>query len=148
MASNTDRKMSDLAVNWKDEIGAIAGPFLPTDTKESWLGRAHAIVHKLNPKVSFRLLRDLFHGYASDPKYSVGASILSAAEEARLQEARCDALKVAGIYRRSAEALATIDPDFHRPEIDALLTAARVLSGGDRAGDHRAVTGPHVGKDP
>ena len=119
--------MTDYVVNWKEEISVIAGPFLSTDTKDSWLGRALATVHRLNPNVSFRHFKDLFYGRIDDPKYSVATSVLSAAEQARIQEARCDALKIADIYRRTAQGLATTDPDFHREQIDVLLGAARII---------------------
>jgi hypothetical protein len=39
---------------------------------------------------------------------------------------------VADFFDQRASALANIDPDFHRPEIDAFLAAARALSGRDR----------------
>ena len=137
MVLKADGKMSDTTVNWKDEISTIAGPIRPTDNQTSWLGRAHAAVHKINKDVSFRQLRDLFHGYAKDPKYSVAVSVLSAAEQARLDEARCDALKLAGIYQRNAEALTAIDADFHKEQINALVAAARILSGTNSSRDPR-----------
>jgi hypothetical protein len=130
--AKTENRMST-TVNWKGEIGTIAGAFLPSDTKESWLARAAAAA-----KVSFRQVRSLYYGQTTDPKYSVAVKVLSAADRARLEEAQSDARKVADIYRGRAEALAHIDEDFHRPEIDALVTAARILGGGDRAGDQGA----------
>ena len=128
-------KMSNisLSVNWQKEISDIVGPIRPGDTKDSWLGKAHDVVVQFNKNVSFRQLRDLFQGYVTDPKYSVAISVLSAAEQARLQEAKCDAKKLAGIYKRNADALTAIDADFHQEQIDALVTAARILSGENRS---------------
>lgn len=134
MALKADGKMSDISVDWRSEITAIAGPVRPGDTKDSWLGRAHAAVHAINKNISFRMLRDLFQGYATDPKYSVGVSVLSAAERARIKEAQKDAEYLADLYRRNASALSKIDPDFHRSDINALVTAARILSGGNSSG--------------
>jgi hypothetical protein len=129
-----DRKMSSLDINWDREIGAIAGAFLPTDTKESWLGRAYKEVRKINPKVSFRHFTDLFYGRVRDPKFSVAASVLSAADLARIEEARRDAARLVDIYQSTAQALENIDPDFHRGNIDALVNAARILGALDRTG--------------
>lgn len=125
----TESRMST-TVNWKGEIGTIAGPYLPNDTRESWLARAAVAA-----KVSCRQIRSLYYGQTTDPKHSVAVSVLSAADKARLEEAQRDARKIADIYRGRAEALARVDEDFHRPEIDALLTAARILGAGNSTGD-------------
>ncbi len=127
MLTDRDRKMSNLDINWDHEIGTIAGPFLPTDTKDSWLGRAYREISKINPKVSFRHLRSIYYGHVPDPKFSVGKSILSAADQARLDEAKRDVEKVATLYRVHAERLAAIDEDFNREQINALVSAARIL---------------------
>ena len=119
MPEKVSEKM-DTAINWQNEIGAIAGPF--DGNRKGWLARAARAA-----KVPLRQVKALYYGESDDPKLSVGMKIMSAAEQARIGEARKDAAVVAGIYRRHAEALAVADPDFHRPEIDALLTAARIL---------------------
>lgn len=51
----------------------------------------------------------------------------------RIEEARRDAATVADIFHRHAQALVAIDPDFHRPTIDAFVEAARVIGRRDRA---------------
>lgn len=134
MLSDRYRKMSSHVVNWSEEIGTIAGQFLPTDTKDSWLGRAYKHVSKINPKVSFRHFTDLFYGRVADPKYSVAFSVLTAADQARIQEAQRDAAKLANIYQSAAQALDNIDPHFHRSNIDALVSAARILGALDSSG--------------
>ena len=116
------------AINWKDEIGAVAGPFLPTDTKQSWLARA---ARKCS--VSIRHVQSLYYGHVTDPKFSVASTILSAADQARIEEARRDVEKVAGLYRQHAARLETIDADFHREQINALVSAARILGERDSA---------------
>lgn len=120
----------DQAVNWRNEISAIAGDFLPTDTKQSWLGRAAR-----RCGLSLRYAQELYYGRITDPKHSVASRVLSEAEQARIEEARRDALKIADVYSRRAEALASIDEDFHRSDIDALVAAARILCGSSRARD-------------
>lgn len=128
MLSNQGRKLMDQAINWKDQIGLIAGPYLPTDTKQSWLARA---ARKCS--LSLRHIQSLYYGHVSDPKFSVAASILCAADLARIEEAKRDVAKVAVLYRQHAERLETIDADFHREQIDALVCAAHILGGRDRA---------------
>jgi hypothetical protein len=134
MLSDRDKKMSDHVVNWREQIGVIAGEFLPTDTKESWLDRAYKQVVKINPKLSFRHFSDLFYGRVPDPKYSIASSVLTAADQARIEEARRDAARLANIYQNTAHALGNIDPDIHRDHIDALVNAARILGSLDSAG--------------
>lgn len=69
-----------------------------------------------------------------DPCCGFGTIVKEALKAGHVvNEARRDALTVAEIYRRHAEALAFSDPDFHRPEIDALVEAARIISGRDSA---------------
>lgn len=134
MLTDQDRKMSSLDINWDEKIGAIAGPFLPTDTKESWLGRAYNEVRKRNPRISFRHFTDLFYGRVRDPKYSVASSVLNAADQSRAEEAKRNAAKLANIYYSTARALESIDKDSHRSDIDALVNAARILRALDSSG--------------
>lgn len=128
MLSDRYRKMSDQVVNWGEQIGVIAGAYRPTDTKDSWLGRAYKEVTKINPKVSFRHFTDLFYGRVPDPKYSVAFSVLTAAEKARDEEARRDAQVVAKFFNSHAQALANTDPEANRSEINTFIEAARIVS--------------------
>jgi hypothetical protein len=123
MPEKVSEKMS-AAINWQGEIGAIAGPF--GGNRKSWLARAARAA-----QVPFRQIKALYYGESDDPKLSVGIKIMSAAEQARINEARKDAAVLAGIYRQHAEALAATGPNLNRAEIDALVTAARILSGGN-----------------
>jgi len=116
------RKLMGQVINWKNEIGTIAGPFLPTDTKTSWLSRAAS-----KCAVSVRQITSLYYGHITDPKYSVASSVLSAADKARLEQARQDALRLADIYQKAAGAFSEIDQNIHRDKIDALVSAARIL---------------------
>jgi len=130
MAEKASGKMSIIEVNWQNEIGAIAGPY--DGNRKGWLSRA---ARRAN--VTYRTVKSLYYGESTNPRHSVATSILSAAEKARIEEAQRDASHLSQIYYRRAEALAAIDADFHRPEIDALVEAARILGGGDCAGADR-----------
>lgn len=129
------------AVNWADQIGIIAGPF--DGNRKGWLARAAR-----SAGVTYRQIKALYYGENGDPRHSVATRILSAAEQARVQEARCDALKVADILTRYAQTAAASDADFNGPQIDAALSVLRQFGGGNSAGNHRAVSGPSIGKDP
>lgn len=128
MLTDWDRKLMGYVIDWKNEISAIAGPFLPADTKESWLGRAAR-----KCAVSARHIKSLYYGHVTDPKFSVASSVLSAADQARLDDARKDAARLADIYASAAGGLREIDENFHRETIDALVHASRVLGSMDRA---------------
>ena len=110
------------AVDWRNEIEVIAGPF--AGNRKGWLARAAR-----KAGASYRQFKSLYYGETNNPRHDLASRVLSAAQQARIDEARRDALTVAEIYRRHAEALAFSDPDFHRPEIDALVEAARIISG-------------------
>lgn len=114
------------AVNWQNEIATIAGPY--TGNRKGWLARA-----SLRAGTTFRVIKGLYYGEYNNPSHETAQKILTAADKARLQEAREDAFKVADYFNRHAAALASIDPDFHGPEIDALIAAARAISGRDRS---------------
>lgn len=138
MSSDQDRKMSSHAVNWGEKIEAINGPFLPSDTKQSWLGRGYKEVRKLNPKLSFRHFCDLFYGHVPDPKYSVAACVLTAADKAKIEEARRDAEAAAKYFDSYAQTLSSVDANTNRAEIDAFVEVARILRGRDSAGNRNA----------
>lgn len=117
-------------VNWQSEITAIAGPKLSGDTWESWLSRAAR-----RSSSTFWHVKALFYGELKDPKYSVAFKILSAADRARIEEAQRNVEMASSLYRVHAARLESIDPDFHREQIDVLLGAARIISGRDSAGN-------------
>jgi hypothetical protein len=114
------------AINWADEIGVIAGPF--NGNRKGWLARAARTAG-----VTYRQIKALYYGEHDDPRHSVAIKLLDAAQEARIQRAKCDALNVAEFFSRHAQALAESDPNFHRQRIDEFVAAARAIGGGDRA---------------
>lgn len=116
------------AVDWSAEIETIAGPY--SGNRKSWLAKAAR-----KADTSFRQIKALYYRETIDPRSSVADRIKAAATEARMKEARRDALQVADLLNRHAEALASVDADFHRNDIDALVTTARILGGGNGTGD-------------
>lgn len=117
-----------MVIDWKNEIGAIAGPFSPNDTKESWLARAAR-----RSSISLRHIKSLYYGHVKDPKHSVASSVLSAAELARKTEARKDASRLATRFETIAGGMNATDPDFYRADVDSLVNAARILREMDSA---------------
>lgn len=51
------------AINWRDEVAAVAGPLTPGDTRESWLSRAAR-----RAKVNYRLVKGLWYREVSEPR--------------------------------------------------------------------------------
>lgn len=79
--------------------------------------------------ISYRTARSLWLGEISDPKHLAAQAVR---RQAQIEEARRDAKVVANFFNSHAQALANIDPDFHRDQIDAFVEAARALSDRDR----------------
>jgi len=135
MSESLDGKsVMQRTLDWQAQITTIAGPMQITDTRESWLARAAR-----RSRLSFRQIKALYYGETADPKYSVASNILEAADRARMEEVRRDAAKLATVYQSTAHALGNIDPDFHRGNIDALVSAARILGSLDSAGTEGGV---------
>lgn len=79
--------------------------------------------------ISFRTARSLWNEEITDPDHLAAKAVR---QQARIEEARRDAEVVANFFNSHAQALANIDPDFHREQIDAFVAAARAIS--DRGG--------------
>jgi hypothetical protein len=77
--------------------------------------------------ISFRTARSLWNEEISDPEHLAAKAVR---QQARIEEAKRDAAIVANFFNSRAQALANIDADFHREQIDAFVAAARAL--GDR----------------
>jgi chlorite dismutase len=80
--------------------------------------------------ISFRTARSLWNEEIKDPEHLAARAVR---QQAQIEEAKRDAAIVANFFSRRAQALANIDADFHRSEIDALLEAVRIVSSRDRA---------------
>jgi len=78
--------------------------------------------------ISFRTARSLWNEEITDPEHLAAKAVR---QQAEIEEAKRDAAVVANFFSRRAQALANVDPDFHRNEIDAFLEAARALSNRD-----------------
>ena len=117
-SSDGKRKMS--AIDWHQEIGAIAGPMLPGDTRESWLTRAAR-----RSGATFRQIKALYYGESADPRVSVAIGVLSAADKAR-----AEASELASRFELLAGAMnASTNKDFHSEDVTSLIHAARRLRG-------------------
>lgn len=108
---------------WREEITVIAGPYSPSDTRESWLSRAAR-----RAGVSVRTAKSLFYGETIDPRDSVAQRVRGAAAQARKS-----AIEQARQYEHIAASLAHKDEDFHGADIVALIDTARALRGLDRS---------------
>lgn len=104
----------------RELVAAAAGPRLDTDTRESWLRRAAA-----NAGSSYRMAKALFYGEITDPN---SRSVTKFREAAGRHEAR----NLAAQFESLARSLNVRDQDFHRSDIDALISAARAIRGLDR----------------
>ena len=80
--------------------------------------------------ISFRTARSLWNEEIDDPEHLAAKAVR---QQAQIAEAKRDAEVVANFFSRHAQALANIDQDFHREQIDAFVAAARALSNRDRA---------------
>lgn len=78
--------------------------------------------------ISFRTARSLWNEEIKDPEHLAAKAIR---QRAQIEEAKRDAAVVANFFNSHAQALANIDPDFHRESIDAFVAAARALGGGN-----------------
>jgi hypothetical protein len=87
---------------------------------------------KVAKLAAFRSERRARFGTKKSRTLTTSASRLYA-NNAQIEEAQRDAKVVANFFNSRAQALANIDPDFHRGDIDAFLAAARAVSGGDSA---------------
>ena len=105
----------------RKEIAIVAGPRGWGDTRESWLAR----VPRKVPTVSFRTVKALFYGEIDDPEHWAARDIRRAATA--IQAGRKEAEALASQYETILGGLNARDPDFHSPEIAALLGALRQL---------------------
>ena len=110
----------------REEIAIVAGPKNWGDTRESWLAR----VPKKVPTVSFRTVKALFYGEIDDPDHWAARDIR---REAEIIQARKEATALADQYESIAGGLLAKDQDFHSEDVAALVHAARILRGMDRA---------------
>ena len=111
-------------IDWRTEIAAIAGSYLDTDTRESWLARAAR-----KAKVTAWHAKALFYGELKDPKYSVAHKVLSASAKARIDAARLDAQTLSTKFETIARGMQIANQDLFSEETAALLDAARLLRG-------------------
>ncbi len=115
-------KVSDV----RKEIAVVAGPREWGDTRESWLSR---VTRKI-PTVSYRTVKALWYGEIQSDDHWAAREIRRAAE---VIEGRREASSLARQFETIAGALNAKDQDFHSADVSALIHAARILRGLDRA---------------
>jgi hypothetical protein len=106
-------------------IATVAGPRDWGDTRESWLAR----VPRKVPTVTFRTVKAIWYGEIDDPEHWAARDIRRAAE---LIEGRKETAALAAQYQTILGGLNARDPDFHSPDIAALVSALRALGYMDR----------------
>ena len=84
--------------DWAEQIALVAGPIGQHDTKESWLNRAAR-----KTGIKLRVIKSLWYGEITDPKFSVGLKVMRAAEQARVASLRLDALALANRFENIAD---------------------------------------------
>lgn len=114
------------SMSTRDAISILAGPY--NGNRDRWLANAAKAVEG----VTFRTMRSLWHGEISDEKHLAAIAVRKRAQEIQLKKAGNDAARLADTYRTAANAMEKIDPDFYRSQIDALVSAARILGAMDR----------------
>ena len=105
----------------RKEIAIVAGPRGWGDTRESWLAR----VPRKVSTVTFRTVKALWYGEIDDPEHWAARDIRRAADA--IQDGRKEAEALATQYETILGGLNARDPDFHSPEIAALVSALRTL---------------------
>jgi hypothetical protein len=126
MDAKPDR-MTTIQTDWRREVVWVCGPRLETDTRESWFARGAK-----RCGVGWRQIKALFHGEVTDPKFSIGERVKTAAAEAR-EEALQHARQLESLIAR----LEHTDEAFFREEIDRARYALHQIRGLDRARDNR-----------
>jgi len=121
------------AVNWSDQIAALAGPF--DGNRKSWLSRAAR-----RAGIPYRMAKTLFYQSDANPKFDTAVAVLNAARKARIDAAKLEARELADKFSQIAGAMNVVDPEFHSAEIAALLNAARILRSVDAAPGGQSVT--------
>ena len=111
--------------NVRAEISVVAGPREWGDTRESWLAR----VPRKVSTVSFRTVKALWYGEIDDHDHWAARDIRRAAE---IIEGKKEAAALANQFSSALGKLQSGDPDFHQPEIAALVSALRALGYVDR----------------
>lgn len=110
--------MSNLAVEMRRAIAAIAGPRGFGETRERWLERAAR-----RAQISYRQARSLFYLETRDPRGSVVEAVRRAHEKA----VRSEATGLANKLEVMARGMHAADQEFFDADIAALCRAARAL---------------------
>ena len=115
--------MVEKSSKMRDAMIALAGSPPAYGELPRWLAKVAK-----SAGISYRTARSLWLNEIKDPEHLAAKAVR---QQAQIEEARRDKAIVANFFNRRAQALANIDPDFHRHEIDAFLAAARAVGGRD-----------------
>lgn len=119
--------VSALALEMRRSITALAGPRGWSETRERWIERAAR-----RAGITYRQAKSLFYGECPDPR----ASVVERVRDAAARLARKEAVDLASKFETIAMAINATDENFHRETVAALVDAARLLRGLDRAGNN------------
>lgn len=115
---SSEARMSQLALEMRQAIAAVAGPRGWQETREYWLARAARRIG-----ITYRQTKSLFYQECRDPR----ASVVQRVRDAALRHAKREASELADRFDNIAGAMHASDPDFYRQDVDALVSAARAL---------------------
>ena len=133
------RVVSEIAIEMRRAVIALAGEREWNETREAWLRRAAK-----RAGVSYRTARSFFYAEVSDPRASVvelvRAAVVAANKDrvSKLAEARREHEEIIVRIEALESRLRNVDQDFYRAELDAIGEAARRARGEDRAMDKDA----------
>ena len=105
----------------RELVAAVAGPIGFNENRKRWIERAAKYAG-----VSYRQAKSLFYGEITDPDHKAALRMKQAA-------GKYEAERLAQQFESLADALNIRDADIHRPDVAALINAARALRGLDRA---------------
>lgn len=104
----------------RELVAAVAGPRTEWGGRDRWFDRAARLAG-----LTYRQVRAVYYGKITDPE---NIAIRKLKEAAGKHEAQ----RLAEQFENLAVSLNMRDPDFHSPDIVALVSAARALRGLNR----------------
>lgn len=109
----------------RELVTAVAGPKADWGGRDRWFEKAARLA-----SLSYRQVRGVYYGEITDPENIAVVKLKEAA-------GKYESERLAEQFDRLAMALNHRDADFHSPDIDALISAARALRGLNRTGTNR-----------
>jgi len=114
----------------KQEIAIIAGPFLWSDNRKSWLARVPAKVEQLtSAKLSLRIIKAAWHNEIGERHWAA----LELRKAVEVIEYNRELARVKERHQTLIERLSVLDEDFHQPAISQIIDEIRKLRRSDRS---------------